>query len=67
MMPAIHLHTPHITSEIFKYLLSIVGGHNDRLADLESLIGNRLDDHFDSEETDSVRDADDDINPEDCI
>lgn len=67
MIPAIHLHTHLTGSALFKHLLSIVSSHQDRLADLESLISNRLDDQFDAEDPDSRRDTEDNLSSEDGI
>ncbi|MFA0961624.1 hypothetical protein AB9P05_07440 [Roseivirga sp. BDSF3-8] len=52
MGPATHIFSSFFGSELIRNLLSIVSGHHDRLTDLEGLIGNRLDDQFDSEDPD---------------
>lgn len=64
MMPAIHLFTTLTSSELFNRFMSIVNSHHNRLTDLEGLIGNRLDDQFDSDDYESAPDSGDDFSPE---
>lgn len=66
MRPAIPFQTTSLVTDLFQFILSIVNGYHDRLTDMESLIGSRLDDQFDSEETDASGEIRDDLSSDEA-